>query len=247
MSRARTTFDPGRLASLVARPGIDPRRWVILARVKQVAYVARRGYLADLEGIPLGEEFTAQVGAGYAGNGFGGYAGPKVDDLVVVLFTEGDPSALPVIVTRLWNGADPPPSDGSDEENEVPTDDVLLRVAPGDNLRVRVSGGGGVTVIAEGDGDVVLAAEGAGKVKLGTGALQPAVLGNALYSWMQSVETRLSQAATVGSTVLAAYNAHTHAVTTAPGTTATGLPVATPSFPAPPVPPEVRAVDTEVK
>lgn len=255
MSRARTTFDPGRLASLVARPGIDPRRWVILAQVKQASYVARRGYFASVVGIPLGEEFTAQVGAGYAGNGFGAYAGPKEGDLVVVLFTEGDPSALPVIVTRLWNGADPPPADGSDEENEIPTDDVLLRVAPGDHLRVRVSGGGGVTVIAEGDGDVVLAAEGTGKVKLGTSGLQPATLGTANQNVLNNHETRIAALEASIGAFITAFGTHTHVLTVTGVTPGVGVGAGTatpptgfsPPAPVPATAPETRAVDTEVK
>ena len=105
----------------------------------------------------------------------------------------------------------------------------------------------GITMTTEGDGDIRLQATGGGKVKLGDTALQPAVLGNTLYDWMQTVENRFTTLGAQASTLLAAYNAHTHAVSTAPGTTATAVPPASPSPPTPPVPPDPRATDTEVK
>ena len=235
------------LASVMSRPGIDPRRWIVEARVQEVFYDSRNGYFAHLELLPFGEEIVGVFASQYAGARFGEWFPAEPDDVVVVAVTEGDPSARCYIIARCWNASDKPPTDGSDADSETATTDVLLRVKPGASYRVRVSGAGGVSVIAEGDGDVVIAADGAGKVKLGTGALQPAVLGNDLYAWMQTVENRLSQVGTVGSTLLAAFNAHTH-VSAAPGVpTAVAVPQATPAFPTPPVAPEVRAIDTELK
>jgi hypothetical protein len=241
----RRSVDAGKISRLVSRPGVDPRTWITLARVVQTGFDPDHGFFADVEFEPTGEEQTCLIGAAYAGDGFGFFMPPKPDDIVVVAVPYGDQDSGPVIISRVWTGADKPMSDGG-TGNEA-TEDVLLYVEPGKNLRVRATGGGGITMTTEGDGDIRLQAKGGGKVKLGDTALQPAVLGNTLYDWMQTVENRFTTLGAQASTLLAAYNAHTHTVAAAPGTTATPIPPASPSPPTPPIPPDPRATDTEVK
>lgn len=245
IQRTRRRVDLGKLSSAVSRPGVDPRVWITLAQVDDVGGDAEEGIFADVTFLPSGEEQSVLVGSAYAGAGYGQVIKPKVGDLVVVAVPEGSQDSGPIIIGRMWNGAEPPPA-GALSGDDV-TDDLFTRVKDGDSFRLYVDGGGQILLDTNGAGDIRVQTRGAGKVKLGEGALQPAVLGNDLCAWMQSVENRLSAAATVGSTVLAAYNLHTHGVTTAPGTTATTSAPAAPSFPTPPVAPEVRATKTELK
>ena len=235
IQRARRTVDISKLSSAVSRPGIDPRCWVTLAQVTDVGFDAAEGFFVDVEFLPTGEQQCCLLGSHYAGENYGQAALPQVDDVVVVVVPNGDQSAGPVVICKLWNAADPPPADGSSGTD--PTDDYLLRIRAGRNYTLRASGAGGVSVITEGEGDVVIAADGSGKVKLGTSALQPAVLGNTLYAWMETVAQRLL-------TLEANALSHTHT------SAAPGFPTGTPDNPAapPPVaPPDPRATDTEVK
>ncbi len=233
--RTGRRVDLGKLSSAVSRPGIDPRCWVTLAQVTDVGFDAAEGFYVDVEFLPTGEQQCCLLGSQYAGEGYGQAALPQVDDVVVVVVPNGDQSAGPVVIARLWNAADTPPADGSSGTN--PTEDYLLRIRAGTNYTLRASGAGGVSVITEGAGDVVIAADGAGKVKLGTSALQPAVLGNTLYAWMESVAHRLL-------ILEADALAHTHI------SGVVGLATGAPNNPAEPPavpPPDPRATDTEVK
>lgn len=156
--KARKSIDLGKLAAAVARPGIDPRTWVTLARVKQVGFDDKEGFFADVVYLPSGEEQTCMVGAIYAGNGFGFYTPLEEDDIVVVIVPNGDSNAGPVISQRVWNAADKPPADGG--TGEVPTADVLLRIQPGKKLKIRTSAAGGDVEIVPEHAD--------GRVKLGS-------------------------------------------------------------------------------
>ena len=143
-SRARRAIDLGKLSAAVARPGIDPRTWVTLATVIEVGFDADNSYYADVAYLPSGEEQTCLVGSAYTGNNFGIWTPLEPDDVVVVIVPNGDSNAGPIIVARLWNSADKPPTDGG--EGEIPTDDLLVRVKSGHKLRLRTSGTGGDSV-----------------------------------------------------------------------------------------------------
>jgi len=60
----------------------------------------------------------ARVATGFAGDNYGLFAIPAVDEEVMVVFLNGDP-AYPVVVGALWNGATSLPED-------APGDDVKL-------------------------------------------------------------------------------------------------------------------------
>lgn len=252
MTRMRS-LDTAKLSAAVSRPGIDPREWVKLGRVDDVAFDPAYGWFADVTWQPSGAQETCMVGLAYATpDGGASFCPIPVGSTVVAVIPDGDPNSGPVIVAVLPTKQNPPPATGgtgpvSGDGTQDPTEDVFLYVRPGRNVRVRVAGEGGVLIESTGSGDVRLQATGSGKVKLGDTNLQPAVLGQTLQDWAQTVENRLTTQGSVGTTLLAAYNAHTH-VSAAPAspTSTTSVP-ATPSPPSPPIAPDMRATDTEVK
>ena len=136
--RATTIPDVSRIARALQRPGIDPRAWVSLALVQSVV-VDADGAFCDVLLVPSNRRHTARLAAAYAGSGWGMYAPPQVDDEVVVMAPDGDPSAGLVIVSRVWSRVDAPPT----EAQENP-EDVVLVVRPDRSLRLSVSGGGKV-------------------------------------------------------------------------------------------------------
>ena len=143
LSRSRVSgiLDMGRLSRAVSRPGIDPRTWVSLAVVNSVVVDPNEGVFCGITLLPSEIEETARLGAAYAGNGFGFYAPPKVDDEVMVCAPSGDPSQGLVITGRLWSPSDVPPAEAASNPK-----DVLLKVEEGQTLRVLVSGGGKVVM-----------------------------------------------------------------------------------------------------
>ena len=162
--RATTIPDVSRIARALQRPGIDPRAWVSLALVQSVV-VDADGAFCDVLLVPSNRRHTARLGAAYAGSGWGMYAPPQVDDEVVVMAPDGDPSAGLVVVSRVWSRVDAPPT----EAQENP-EDVVLVVRPDRSLRLSVSGGG--------------------KVYLGSAdGSQPAALGQTTQDYLAQVQT----------------------------------------------------------
>lgn len=253
IQRARRQVDIGKLSSAVSRPGIDPRCWVTLAQVTDVGYDANEGFFVDVEFMPSGEQQCCLLGSHYAGENYGQAALPQVDDVVVVVIPNGDQGAGPVVIARLWNAADKPPSDGSSGTD--PTTDYLLRIRESTSFKLYASGTGGVLIDTAGDGDIRLQARGAGKVKLGDTNLQPAVLGNDNQNVLNDHESRIAALEAKYLALVADYNGHTHTVTVSGvqpgGGSASGSAAAPTSFVPSPVPPveapETRATDTEVK
>ena len=163
-SRVSSLLDMGRLSQAVSRPGIDPRTWVSLAIVNSVVVDPEEGVFCGITLMPSEIEETARLGAAYAGNGFGFYAPPKVDDEVMVCAPSGDPSQGLVITGRLWSPSDVPPTEASSHPQ-----DVLLKVEEGQTLRLKVSGGG--------------------KVYLGDDAgTQPVALGQSVQDYLEQVQ-----------------------------------------------------------
>jgi hypothetical protein len=138
--RATTIPDVSRIARALQRPGIDPRAWVSLALVQSVV-VDADGAFCDVLLVPSNRRHTARLGAAYAGSGWGMYAPPQVDDEVVVMAPDGDPSAGLVVVSRVWSRVDAPPT-----EAQQNPEDVVLVVRPDRSLRLSVSGGGKVYI-----------------------------------------------------------------------------------------------------
>jgi phage baseplate assembly protein gpV len=137
---ARTIPDVSMIARAIQRPGIDPRAWVSLALVQSVV-VDTDGAFCDVLLVPSNRLHTARLGAAYAGSGWGLFLPPLVDDEVVVLAPDGDPSAGLVIVSRLWSQVDAPPT-----EAQANPEDAVLVVQPDKSLRLSVSGGGKVYI-----------------------------------------------------------------------------------------------------
>ncbi|KKN72088.1 hypothetical protein LCGC14_0414830 [marine sediment metagenome] len=197
LTRARTSPDMGRLANAVSRPGIDPRVWLTLAVVLDVGYDANEGIFADVQFQPDGTVETCLLGAPYAGAEFGAYFPVNVDDTVLVAVPSGDPSTGPTLIARMWNSGDKPHADfQSEDEEEEPTKDVVLRIQPGRKLKIRTSDDGdGVDITVEGNGDVVIQATGDGKVFIGgTDGTQPSTLADTLTDFLNSQKTKLDTA-----------------------------------------------------
>ena len=165
-------MDAGRLASLVSRPGIDPRYHIVYAIVDAVRVDPQEGVFVDVSFLPQEEPENALLGVPYAGNSFGFYFPLEVDDTVLVAIPDGDSEAGPVVIGRIWNKADPPPEElkgpAAPEEGQfMPSPDVILRAKPGANTRIFVSAGANVTITVEGGGNVNLVVND-GSVNLGS-------------------------------------------------------------------------------
>lgn len=192
MNRARSSVDVGRLSAAAARPGIDPRVWLTLAVVDEIGFDPENGIFADITYQPDGTKETALIGAAYAGNEFGFYCPVEIGDTVLVAVAGGDPGNGPVIISRMWGGADKPSADfQSTSDAEDATQDMVLRVKPGQKFKLRTSGSNdGVDITVEGDGDVVIQATGTGKVYLGgTDGAEPIALGSTLRAYLDALKS----------------------------------------------------------
>ena len=181
--RATTIPDVSRIARALQRPGIDPRAWVSLALVQSVV-VDADGAFCDVLLVPSNRRHTARFGAAYAGSGWGLYAPPQVDDEVVVMAPDGDPSAGLVIVSRVWSRVDAPPT----EAQENP-EDVVLVVRPDRSLRLSVSGGGKVYL---GGSDGTKAVAHVDSSVAASGAVLPPSGPSGLLGWMAQVTSTLN-------------------------------------------------------
>lgn len=170
----RRHIDGQALASLAARPGIDPRVWHTLATVTEVGYVPEQGVFVDVRVEPHGETETAFVGVPYAGGGFGSWYPIEVGDLVMVAYPHGDSGYGPVVIARFWSGGDPPPpptdADWAPKADALePPTDVVIRVKPGSHYKLRGTGDSRIDIALDvsASGDVIIENLGSGKVKLG--------------------------------------------------------------------------------
>lgn len=144
-------MDTQRLGASVARPGMDTRTWVSLAFAMNDSVVndgsqpgTGFGMFVDVQLVPTGEQFTARIGAEYAGNGFGLYKPVHANDNLVVVIPSGDPAHGCVVVSRFNNSSDPPPQLATAN----PLDFVLV-IEPNQNLSIQVSGSGNVDIEAD--------------------------------------------------------------------------------------------------
>lgn len=245
--RASRRMDPYRLADLVRGPGLDTRIHLTLAVVDDVCYddsEGNQGVYADVTYLPEGTPETVLVGSMYAGAGFGLYCPLVIGDMVLVAVPGGNSDAGPVIISRIWDSGDPPPSDIAGDTQadgtKDPTEDFVLRVESNTNLRIRTAGSGNISMKSEGSGEIRIEQAGTGNIVLKvadghlcyvgdeTGA-EPIALGQTLKDFLDSLRSWIST--------------HTHAY--APGT---GTPVPTDApLPAPPAVPDVRAAKGRVK
>lgn len=183
MSRAiRRSPDVRRMAAAVSHPGIDPRTWLSWAIVTAIGFDAEQGIFADVQLIPTGETETIYVGSDYAGGGFGDWAGVEIDDTVCIGFPNGDPNSGGVLISRTWNGGDPPPA--VLQEGEAPTKDRVLVVKPGQKWRVIVSQGGEASIE---NGSTTLTMKHS-EVLIGDTTAQPLALGAALQQLITGLQ-----------------------------------------------------------
>lgn len=205
-ARIRKQLDYGRLRRAMAGPGADPRTWCATARVDDdpdaIRFEEPDGWLVDvtIQGGPLdGEEITCRVASGFAQNGATRSDPPSRDCEVLVVISEGDPNANPVIVGQVHNGGGcPVPSsvngEGLDEQKALATH---VLVTPHD---VDQQIGGflrqflGEDLTQEADGNVKIQAKGAQAELLAAlvnladaGATQSYVRGTVFAAALQSV------------------------------------------------------------
>lgn len=195
-TRIGRKMDISRLSSAVKRPGIDTRCWVSLAVALEDSFVDKdHGVFINVILMPTEEEYTARVGAEYAGGGFGFYAKILKDDELCVGTPSGDPGEGIVVLKRMWSAADLPPQQAIDDPEEV-----MVVVEPGKNARLSLSGGGQLRVLA-GD-NVVFITENI--IELGAeGAADKAVLDSKLQTELARLKAELDA-------FKAIFDAHTH-------------------------------------
>ena len=151
-------------------PGIDPRIWCSMGIVQAVDMGADNGPLADVLLLPSQQVVTARVGALYAGNGWGLYAGSlAVDDEVCVGLSSGELGESPVVLGRMWSPADKAPQQAADHP-----DDVVLVLKPDTALRMIVTGTSGSLRLG------------------GVGSAEPLVLGTQLQNLLSDVLAALA-------------------------------------------------------
>ena len=239
----RRNIDPGRLASLVSRPGIDPRVHLTLGVVDRVIVDPEHGVFADITYLLHEDNDTATIGTAYAGDRFGQHVPLQVDDTVLLAIPEGDTDAGPVIISRMWSAADKPFTEqqgtaltGEEAGLYEQAEKVILRCKPSTPYEIYVSEGANITIKVEGSGNANVVVD-SGKVFLSdVSGTEPAAKGQTLKSYLDSLKTWL--------------DAHVHAYVgpSAPALTspATLLPAGTPPDPSPTVP-DVRATKVELK
>lgn len=212
MAGVRSSIDTSRMSALASRPGIDPRIWLSLAVVEDVAFAEGEGIFVDLRLQPTGEEETAFLGSCYAGNGAGDYCPLNKDDTVLVAMPSGDSGNGPIIIARYNSAADPPAADFEDPDQAgEPARDRVIRMEPGRKLKIRTSGDGdGVDISVEGDGSIICETKGSGKVLLADrDADQPFVRGTDYADAEASFVDSLGDLVTAINTAITAASATT--------------------------------------
>lgn len=194
-TRIGRKLDINRLSSAVKRPGIDPRCWKSLAVALEDSFVDKdHGVFVNVILMPTEEEYTARVGAEYAGGGFGFYAKIKKDDELSVGIPSGDPAEGPIVLKRLWSAADLPPQQAIDDPEEV-----MLVVEKDKNLRLAVSGAG--QVLFESEKQIAVSAP---KVLLGSlQAVEALIKGTTYRAAEATMNGTLGASLTAGGVALA--------------------------------------------
>ena len=167
------------MSALLAREGIDLRTWITYATVREVGFDPEHGVFADVTFSPSDIQETVLVGTAYAGDGFGAWCPLEIDDMVLVAIPEGNSMAGAVVVARLWNATDKPPTLANGTSG-APSGDPSIRVANGRKLLVQTHEGS-IEVTAENGAIKITATEGAnielkvtnGKITLGGDGLTP--------------------------------------------------------------------------
>lgn len=195
-TRIARNLDVQRLASALRGPGIDTRCWVSLAIATADSQVdATHGVFVDVKLMPTEEQYTARVGAIYAGDGFGIYSRIRKDDELVVVLPSGNSTEGAVVTSRLWSQADKPPTSIKDNP-----EDLIIVVEPEKNMRVKLTGGGQY-IMDVGNNQFIVKED---KIEHGRdGARDKAVLDSLLQGQLGDVKGGLDQ-------LIGDFNGHTH-------------------------------------
>jgi uncharacterized protein involved in type VI secretion and phage assembly len=198
----------------------------------------------------------APIAAPLSGKERGMFFMPEVDDEVLVAFEHGDINH-PFVLGFLWNGVDTPPSSDIDasvrriktvsghildfddrtaqEKVKITTQGghtITLDDTPG-GTKIELQTNGGLTIKLDDMTSTISIQAGAKvsvvapSIELGSGALQPAVLGTNLQTYL--------------TTIINLFNAHMH-----PGELAAGIIPVTPALPVPPMNPPVGILSVTV-
>lgn len=170
----------------------------------------------------------------YAGNGYGAFFIPEVDDEVLVAFDHGD-LHLPIILAGLYNGQDKPPSHRAANRDQklIRTKgrhELLFDDSGGqERVRIKTSAGHSVDLDDAGKKVTIRTASGetvtleAGSVKLSATSVTLDAASVALGG------SAAAHALVLGDLLLGMFNSHTH-ICTAPGLpSAPPLPLLTPA------------------
>jgi hypothetical protein len=145
----RSGFDTQALAQAVSKPGIDPRSWISLAIIEDLGVDPSSGVYADIRLMPAGDKETCVIGSDYIGDGYGAWFPLAAGDLVVVGFPRGDSASGPILLKRLWSGADkPPPELGSSNGADPPTNPTIV-IGAGQTARIVCRPGATVEIVGE--------------------------------------------------------------------------------------------------
>lgn len=110
-ARALRPLDATRLGQGGARPGNDPRAWVALCRVEEVAYDQGSVVVARaIEGPLMGEPITCDVGQGVATEGGMSSTPIAIGDICLIGIFGGDANHMPVVLAFVHEPETPPPA-----------------------------------------------------------------------------------------------------------------------------------------
>lgn len=104
-SSVRLRPDMNRLSEAVSRPGIDPRAWVVMARVDDdpdaIVWDSQIGWIVDVTFLDGEGPITCRVVSDSQGSLAGSIRPVRPDSLVAVLVPNGDPNDEAIIVGDL--------------------------------------------------------------------------------------------------------------------------------------------------
>ena len=194
-----TSIDTGRLGEALSRPGIDPRCWICLAVVEDIAIDPDEGVFVDVLTMPWREEITARLASPYVASGSGMYFPIKVGDEVLVALPDGSPMQGACVIGRLFSPADPPSlefaKDPATVNPEIPetlsmTDDVVLVVEKNQSFRIQVQNDTSTNEFIFNGDEFRVTLNGNAKIYLGgdSSTTQPLALANELENFFSLVD-----------------------------------------------------------
>ena len=161
----RSMPDVGRLARAVSRPGIDPRTWITLATVIDIAFDAVHGVFVDVQFQPEGTKETCLLGSQYTCDGGGLFCPLAVGDLVLVAVPGGECDHGPTIIAQMWNKTTAPAPEMAGANGEDTTTDIIWRVSKGKKMKVLTTDGE-IDITADGAGKIVITSSGSGDIEV---------------------------------------------------------------------------------